>query len=145
MKLTIPAIIFLYAVMNVALYIKNELSLVGSMSFPAYVNPSDLEFQFMSLNLTTRDLLIGGVVLSTGTVTGLILTGSFVYGGGLALLILALSFGVPVLKDVVTAFPQFLLMLGTPSIIVDGIVALIAILGFWWVLGLLTQREMDSF
>ncbi len=78
-----------------------------------------------------------------GTLIGLIF-GNLVNGGLLALVLFALNMLFPVVRWVVVGFPLFLLELGIHQAIVTGITALMAVVWFWFLLGMLGQRQMEK-
>jgi hypothetical protein len=144
MRTTPFTLILFFVALNVSLFIINETNVITSNDVaPPYTDPEEIPNLLISFDLTTETLLTGITIAGVGTLIGLIF-GNLVNGGLLALVLFALNMLFPVVRWVVVGFPLFLLELGVHQAIVTGITALMAVVWFWFLLGMLGQRQMEK-
>ena len=144
MRTTPFTLILFFVALNVSLFIINETNVITSSDVaPPYTDPEGIPNLLISFDLTTETLLTGITIAGVGTLIGLIF-GNLVNGGLLALVLFALNMLFPVVRWVVVGFPLFLLELGIHQAIVTGITALMAVVWFWFLLGMLGQRQMEK-
>ena len=144
MKMSAFGLILLFVVMNISFAFMNEVEVLGSMEKPSYQTPDQIVLTLMGMDFTSGDLIWGGAAVGSGVIVNLFLTGSFIYGGTVGLLIFGMSKAFPMVKNILTGFPLFLAMIGVPSAFVTIFEVLQALIWMWFILGFVVSRKLDD-
>lgn len=143
MRLTFVAILIIYAMMNASIAFMGGVEMLGSLEKPPFRSPDELKLQFMSINITSGDLLFGGATIGTGVIAGLYLSAPIWAGGAFGLLLFGLSKLFPFISDLITGVPQFLTMLGLASEFIFLFEIMMAVITLVFLLNLFFPRGIE--
>lgn len=140
--------IFMIAV-NVSLYFIT-VSQVLPVSFSDEDNPDsfvttpeNLQNQFLFWDVSEGNLVLAGTGLAVAVIVGWA-AGSLVFGGVLGVGIFAFTLISPIVSWILFGLPRFLSMMGIPSWITAGIMALLVVPLFFTVLSFIAQRPVEG-
>lgn len=143
MKLTAFGIILFFVCLNLSLYLINETSVLPSYQQSPYETPEGISGRLVHLDLSTSNLAIGTTLLAVFVVIGYI-TGHLLFGGTVAIILFAFDLLFPVAKWIVFGFPIFLAQMGVPLVVYTTLTALFSVVWFWFLLGLVAQRQLED-
>lgn len=106
-------------------------------------DPDTIASMFISVDLSTGNLVIGGTVLILFTILGWA-TGSLVAGGTLGVGIFVFTLVSPIVRWVLFGLPNFLNLMGVPSYITAGVMAMLSVPLFFTVISFLAQRPVEG-
>jgi len=144
MRMTPFTMVMFFIALNVSLYIINETGVItpsGTEAHQPIVSPTEVSGTLVDISGTS--LLMAGVPLVIGTIIGWI-TRNIWAGGTLAIILFALDLLFPVVRWVLFGIPEFLTQIGVHYSIVLGITALMSVVWFWFILGFIGQRQLET-
>lgn len=151
MKIGLYSLMLFFICLNLSVYLMNESQLLGDFYIPPYEEPSNILSRLLTLNITGTDLLFGGTTIAVGFIVSWI-SGKFIYGGTLALILFAIDLFVPMAKWILFGFPTFLNQIaevetgaaGSLAAISLVIQVLMSLVWFWLILGFIGQRQLEQ-
>lgn len=143
MRISAFGLILFFVSLNVSLYLINETAILPSFSQSPYETPQNIQTKLVHLDLSAENLIIGIVAAATSGLIGLI-TGHLLFGGTVALIFLALDILFPMIKWVVFGLPEFMRQMGVPEILYVSVTALMSLVWFWFLVGLIVQRPLEE-
>ena len=139
MKVTAYGSLIFFVCLNLSLYLLNTTQVLPNYTQSPYEEPAGIQDKLIHFDLSATNLLIGVTVLGVGAIIGYI-TGHLVFGGTIAIVLLALDLIFPVVKWILFGFPIFLGQIGVPLVITVIIQTLMAVIWFWFIMGMIGQR-----
>lgn len=106
-------------------------------------NPSDISGQILSLDLSSGNLILAGTGLTVAVIVGWA-AGSLVFGGVLGVGIFAFTLISPIISWILFGLPKFMDMMGVPSYVNAGVMALLVVPLFFTVLSFIAQRPIEG-
>jgi len=140
MKVTAYGSVVFFVCLNLSLYLLNETQVLPSYQLSPYEEPAGITAALIDFNITADELLLAGIPLA---VAGIIffVTGNFIFGGTVAIILFALQLLFPIVRWILFGFPIFLGQIGVPVTIVYVIEALLAVVWSWFMIGFIGQRS----
>lgn len=139
MKATAFGILVFFVSLNLSLYVLSETDVLPSYELDPYEEPSGIQLIFV--NITAANLLVmGGTSLTIAAIVS-VLTGHFIYGGTIGIILFGLQLLFEPVRWVINGFPLFLNQIGVNPIITTIIQTLIAVVYAWFIVGFIGQRS----
>lgn len=139
MKVTAYGTLLFFICLNLSLYLLNETSVLPNYEQSPYEEPAEIQSIFLNVS-------VGNVLLMAGTSLTIvaiikILTGNFIFGGTVGLILFALQALFPAVQWILFGFPIFLGQIGVPFVITTIIQTLMAVVWAWFIIGFIGQRS----
>lgn len=140
MKVTAYGSVVFFVCLNLSLYLLNETQVLPNYQMSPFEEPTGITSRLIDFDITVDELLLAGIPLA---VAGIIffVTGNFIFGGTVAIILFALQLLFPVVRWILYGFPIFLGQIGVPIPIVYVIEALLAVVWCWFMIGFIGQRS----
>lgn len=143
MRVTAFTILLFFVCLNLSLYFINETQILPNMEQPPYTAPEDIGSRLILVDVSAQNLLLGGSILAVGFIVGWI-TGRMIYGGTVAIILFAMDLLFPVVRWTLFGFPLFLNQLGVHYALTTIISVLVSLVYFWFIIGFIGQRQMET-
>jgi hypothetical protein len=143
LRISAFGLILFFVSLNISLYLINETAILPSYSQSPYESPQNIQAKLVHLDLSAENLMIGIVAAAASGLIGLI-TGHLLFGGTVALIFLAMDILFPIVKWVVFGLPEFMRQMGVPEILYVSVTALMSLVWFWFLVGLIVQRPLEE-
>jgi hypothetical protein len=144
MRLTPFTLVLFFISINVSLYVINETGVItmqGTETIQPYVSPTEISGILVYVDATS--ILMAGTALVVGTILSW-LTSNIWVGGTLAVILFALDLLFPIVRWILFGFPVFLGQIGVHASIIVSLTALMSAVWFWFVLGFIGQRNLET-
>lgn len=143
MRLTAFDILLFFVALNVAIYLINETAILPYWQQSPYETPTGIQGKLAIVDLSTGNLILSGVTLGVVTALGWI-TGHLIFGGTVAIFLAALNLVSGIVSWIIFGFPKFLAQMGVPDVVWGSLAAMMSVVWFWFFLGFLAQRPMET-
>lgn len=140
MRVTAYGTLIFFVTLNLSLYLLNASQVLSSYRLSPIEEPAGISTQLIDFNVTTDELLMVGIPLAIMVIIRT-LTGNFILGGTVALLLFGLEMLFPIVRWILFGFPIFLGQIGLPSYVVLIIDSMLAVVWSWFILGFIMQRS----
>lgn len=130
-------ILFFFICLNLSFYVINETQAIPEHSIEGVETPASIEA------MTIDRIVAGGVILVIGTLISIALK-QYVLGGTITVILFALELVAPVVDWVLFGFPRFLTIIDVPPVISTALTTIFAVVWFWFLIGLISQRYMEQ-
>lgn len=140
MKVTAYGSLIFFICLNLSLFLLNETEMLPNYELSPYEEPEQIQSIFLNVS-------IGNILLMAGTSLTIvaiikILTGNFIFGGTVGLILFALQALFPAVQWILFGFPIFLGQIGVPYMITAVIQTLMAVVWAWFIIGFIGQRSI---
>lgn len=135
MRVTAYALIVFFICLNLSFYIIAETEVLPEYKAP-YEKPTGIESQFTNVLTLTIVTVIGAGISA--------IMGRFLLGATISLIIWVLGYFLPIVSWVFVGFPRFLAQMGVPEVIYVSLSALMAVVWFWFIMGVFSQRTLEA-
>lgn len=143
MKISAFGLILFFVCLNISLYLISVFGVLPSFQQSPYETPENITTKLVHLDLSGGTLIIGIVAAGVGGLVSLI-TGHLLFGGTVALVFLALDIIFPLVRWIVFGLPEFMRQMGMAPELYGAVTALMALVWFWFIVGLIIQRPLEE-
>lgn len=140
LKVTAYGSLLFFICINLSLYFLNTTQVLPNYRQSPYEEPTGIQEQLMFIDVSAASIIGAAGIIGVGFLIGAIMN-RLVLGATMGLVIFVLTLLVPPIQWLLFGLPVFLSQLGVHIAFVTVIETLMAVVWFWFLIGLLAQRS----